>query len=101
MFLHRSAHLQGILFIHEDVHGHGGGRMSRTAIVTLKICTCMLVSTMVMLNCGRRASRSECEGNTMALDPLEFRQTDLVKFGSLLLIEDLSLKRALGHPYTR
>ena len=48
-FSHESAHLRGVLFMHEDVHGHGGGKMSRTAIVAPKICTCTLVSMMVVL----------------------------------------------------
>ena len=51
-FLHGSAHLQGVLFMHEDVHGHGGGRMSRTVIVAPKICGCTLVSMMVVLIVG-------------------------------------------------
>ncbi|ESR61605.1 hypothetical protein CICLE_v10017895mg [Citrus x clementina] len=44
-----SAHLRGVLFMHEDVHGYGGGRMSRTAIVAPKLCTYTLVSIMVVL----------------------------------------------------
>ena len=35
--------------MHEDVHGHGSGKMSRIAIVTHKICTYTLVSTLVAL----------------------------------------------------
>ena len=38
--------------MHEDVHGYGGGRMSRTAIVAPKICACTLVSMMVVLIVG-------------------------------------------------
>ena len=38
--------------MHEDVHDHGSGRMSRTAIVAPKICTCTLVSMIVVLIVG-------------------------------------------------
>ena len=38
--------------MHEDVHGYGGGRMSRTAIVTPKICARTLVSMLVVLIVG-------------------------------------------------
>lgn len=48
-FSRRNAHLRGVLFMHEDVHGHSGRKMSRTTIVTHNICTCTLVSTMVVL----------------------------------------------------
>ena len=51
-FSRRSAHLRGVLFMHEDVHGHGGRRMSRTAIVAPKICACTLVLMMVVLIVG-------------------------------------------------
>ena len=50
--------------MHEDVHGYGGGRMSRIAIVTPKICACTLVSMMVVLIVGDVLQESVC-GDTM------------------------------------
>lgn len=58
--------------MHEDMHGHGSGRMSRTAIITLKLCTCMLVWTMIGM-IVRDVLQGVHVENTMALDPLEFR----------------------------
>lgn len=60
-FARGSAHLRGVLFMHEDVHGRGGGRMSRTAIVTPKICACTLVLMMVVLTVGDVLQGRACE----------------------------------------
>ena len=46
--------------MHEDVHGYGGGRMLRTAIVTPKICVRTLVSLLVVLIVGDVLQESVC-----------------------------------------
>lgn len=46
--------------MHENVHGHGNGRMSRSTIVTPKFCPCTLVSTMVVLIIGDMFQGREC-----------------------------------------
>ena len=46
--------------MHEDVHGYGSGRMSRTAIVTPKICACTLVSMIVVLIVGDVLQECAC-----------------------------------------
>ena len=75
--------------MHEDVHGYGGGRMSRTAIVAPKICACTLVSMMVVLIVGDVLQECVC-GEYNALDSLEFRQADPVEFGELVASRGLN-----------
>ena len=50
--------------MHEDVHGYGGGRMLRTAIVTPKICARTLVSLLVVLIVGDVIQESVCGDTT-------------------------------------
>lgn len=75
------------------------GIMSQTIIVTPKLYTCTLLSTMAVLIMGD-ILQGVCGGNIMALDPLEFRLGNLVEFTSLSLVKDLMLKRRLSQPYT-
>lgn len=49
-------YLRRVLFVHEDVHGQGDGRMSWTTIVTPKLHA----SKRGCADCGRCASRCVC-----------------------------------------
>ena len=63
--------------------------MSRTAIVTPKICACTLVLMMVVLIVGDVLQECVC-GEYNALDYLEFRQADPVEFGELVASRELN-----------